>query len=100
MTMTHERTRSLIEARNVLKDLIQDPTVSENMKSKIAGALRHYPTESDILNAGEFEFLARHKLLSLGSMSVLALGTPFLSPSATYEGEKNFIEHNIKNNAD
>jgi hypothetical protein len=85
MTMPHERTRSLIEAEKVLLELRRDPHLSNNIKEKIDGVLRHYPTEEEIINAGKFEFLARQE------SNTLNLVSPFLSPSTTYEGEQDFI---------
>jgi len=86
MTMPHERTRSLIEAEKVLVSLSHDPSISETMRDRIKGVLRHYPTESEIIIHGSYEFLSRIKEHSFN------IAPPFLSPSPTFDGEKEFIE--------
>lgn len=86
MTMPHERTRSLIEAEKVLISLSRNPDISEAMRNRIKGVLRHYPSESEILYQGHYEFISRIKGHSLDITS------PFLSPSPTFDGEKEFIE--------
>lgn len=86
MTMPHERTRSLIEAEKVLISLSHDPSISETMRNRIKTVMRHYPTENEIVAQGRYEFFLRIRGHSLDITS------PFLSPSTTFEGQKEFIE--------
>jgi hypothetical protein len=90
MTMPHERTRSLIEAEKMLVELRKDPALSDKMRDRISGILRHYPSESEILYQGRYDFISRMKGHSLD------ITQPFLSPSSTFEGEKAFIEKHKK----
>lgn len=55
MTMPHERTRSIIQARYFLIDLSHDQTLTEAVRNEARRLLRHYPTSNEILLAGKVE---------------------------------------------
>ncbi len=48
MTMPEERTRALIMAGDFLRELMQSPDVSEEIRRQAMVVLRHYPTEDEI----------------------------------------------------
>lgn len=48
MTMPDERTRALVMAGDFLRELIQSPDVSEEIRRQAIVVLRHYPTEDEI----------------------------------------------------
>ena len=55
MTMPHERTRSIIQARDFLVDLSHDQALPESMRNEARRLLRHYPTSNEILLAAKVE---------------------------------------------
>lgn len=55
MTMPHERTRSIIQARDFLVVLSRDPALPEATRNEARRLLRHYPTSKEILLAGKVE---------------------------------------------
>jgi hypothetical protein len=55
MTMPGERTRALIQARDLLVELAQDPALSESIQRQAHQLLRHYPHANEILRAGQLE---------------------------------------------
>lgn len=55
MTMPHERTRSIIQARDFLADLSHDQALPESIRNEARRLLRHYPTSNEILLAGKVE---------------------------------------------
>lgn len=55
MTMPHERTRSIIQAREFLVDLSQDQDLPETIRTEAHRLLRHYPTANEVLLAGRIE---------------------------------------------
>ncbi|WCM54475.1 hypothetical protein OH720_13545 [Pseudomonas sp. WJP1] len=55
MTMPHERTRSIIQARDFLVDLSQDQALPESIRNEARRLLRHYPTSNEVLLAGKVE---------------------------------------------
>lgn len=55
MTMPHERTRSIIQARDFLVDLSHDQALPESIRNEARRLLRHYPTSNEILLAGKVE---------------------------------------------
>jgi hypothetical protein len=55
MTMPSERTRALIQTRDLLVELAQDSALSESIRRQARQLLRHYPTSSEILRAGQIE---------------------------------------------
>ncbi|MNH91925.1 hypothetical protein D3C81_861980 [compost metagenome] len=63
MTMPHERTRSIIQARNFLIDLSHDQTLTEAVRNEARRLLRHYPTSNEILLAGKLEEQMRNGLI-------------------------------------
>lgn len=70
MTMPNERTRALIQTRDFLVELAQDPTLSASIRRQARQLLRHYPHANEILRAGQLE-----------ERSVGRLTEPFLSAS-------------------
>ncbi|MHC8381904.1 BPSL0761 family protein [Pseudomonas sp. LB3P14] len=55
MTMPSERTRALIQTRDLLVELAQDTALSESIRRQAHQLLRHYPTSNEILRAGQLE---------------------------------------------
>ena len=55
MTMPSERTRALIQTRDLLVELAQDPGLSESIRRQARQLLRHYPHANEILRAGQLE---------------------------------------------
>jgi hypothetical protein len=55
MTMPNERTRALIQTRDLLVELAQDPTHSASIRRQAHQLLRHYPHANEILRAGQLE---------------------------------------------
>jgi hypothetical protein len=70
MTMPSERTRALIQTRELLVELAQDPALSESIRRQARQLLRHYPHAHEILRAGQLE-----------EQRVDRLTEPFLSSS-------------------
>ena len=70
MTMPNERTRALIQTRDLLVELAQDSALSESIRRQARRLLRHYPNSNEILRAG---------LLDEGRVDRLT--EPFLSSS-------------------
>jgi hypothetical protein len=48
MTMPDERTRALVMAGELLREILQLPDASQELKRQAHVVLRHYPTENDI----------------------------------------------------
>lgn len=55
MTVPSERTRALIQTRDLLVELAQDPGLSESIRRQARQLLRHYPHANEILRAGQLE---------------------------------------------
>lgn len=55
MTMPHERTRSIIQARDFLVELSHDQVLPESIRNEARRLLRHYPTSNEILLAAKAE---------------------------------------------
>lgn len=55
MTMPSERTRALIQTRDLLVELAQDSALSESIRRQARQLLRHYPTSNEILRARQLE---------------------------------------------
>ncbi|WP_316249781.1 BPSL0761 family protein [Pseudomonas sp. N40(2020)] len=53
--MPSERTRALIQTRNLLVELAQDSALSEPIRRQARQLLRHYPNSNEILRAGKLE---------------------------------------------
>ncbi|WP_372240697.1 BPSL0761 family protein [Pseudomonas sp. PB120] len=70
MTMPSERTRALIQTRDFLAELAQDPILAESIRRQARQLLRHYPHANEILRAGQ-----------LDEQRVDRLTEPFLSSS-------------------
>lgn len=55
MTLPHERTNSLLEARSFLLDLLDSkatPRVPKEIRKRARDVLRHFPTPLDLEEAG------------------------------------------------
>ncbi|MDP9691324.1 UNVERIFIED_ORG: hypothetical protein J2W82_005015 [Pseudomonas mohnii] len=74
MTMPHERTRSIIQARDFLVALSRDQALPESIRNEARRLLRHYPTSNEILLAGKVEEQMNN-----------GLPAPFLSSTIDYE---------------
>lgn len=55
MTMPHERSRAVVEARKFLIEISCDTGLPDKIRSDAKFILRHYPSESDVLMAGRIE---------------------------------------------
>lgn len=55
MTMPSERTRSLIQPRDLLVEICFEDAVSESFRTQARRLLRHYPCSAEILLAGKLE---------------------------------------------
>lgn len=55
MTMPCERTRSVIQAGEFLKELTQDVSLPEPIRRQAKHLLRHYPSRREMLLAGQVE---------------------------------------------
>lgn len=55
MTMPCERTRSVIQAREFLRELSQDVSLPESIRWEAKRLLRHYPSRREMLLAGQVE---------------------------------------------
>ena len=53
MTMTQERTRSVVQTRDFLKELSRDQNLPENIRDQAKILLRHYPTGEAVWLAGK-----------------------------------------------
>lgn len=65
MTMVHERTRSIIQTKEFLHDLLIDSSLPAHIRSQADQLLRHYPGSEDIWLAGRLEQKRRDELLKL-----------------------------------
>lgn len=55
MTMSSERTRSIIQTREFLVDLSRNQGLPEGVRIEASRLLRHYPTSQEVLLAGRLE---------------------------------------------
>jgi hypothetical protein len=55
MTMPSERTRALIQTRDLLVELAEDSALSASIRRQARQLLRHYPNANEILRAGQLE---------------------------------------------
>ncbi len=62
MTMVHERTRSVVQTRDFLRDLSRDSSLPESIRLHAERLLRHYPHAADIWLAGRLEERRREEL--------------------------------------
>ncbi len=58
MTLPHERTRSLIQARELLVELSRDPSLNEAIRAQAKVVLRHYPSKKEVLQIGKRDEMA------------------------------------------
>jgi hypothetical protein len=52
MTMPHERSRAIVQAREFLEQLSRDACQSEDVRRSAIHLLRHYPSKSEVLLQG------------------------------------------------
>ncbi len=62
MTMVHERTRSVVQTRDFLRDSSRDSSLPESIRLQAERLLRHYPEAADIWLAGKLEERRREEL--------------------------------------
>jgi len=62
VTMVHERTRSVVQTRDFLRDLSRDSSLPESIRLQAERLLRHYPEAADIWLAGKLEERRREEL--------------------------------------
>lgn len=55
MTMVHERTRSVVQTADFLKELAWDATLPDSVRNRAKRLLRHYPSAEDVWLAGKAE---------------------------------------------
>lgn len=61
MTMPCERTRSLVQTGEFLRELSRDQTLPESVRQQAKRLLRHYPEPWVIFGIGSFEELLQTK---------------------------------------
>lgn len=64
MTTVHERTRSVVQAADFLRDLTRDASLSSAVRHRAKALLRHYSSAEYIWLAGKAE-LCRQKQVAL-----------------------------------
>ena len=79
MTMPHERTRAVLQARDFLVELSKNKALPEEVWKGAKHLLRHYPSSSDIEIAGTIEQNSDHFSASFG---------PIFSASPEFEPGK------------
>lgn len=55
MSMVDERTRSVVQTAEFLRELAGDPALPEAIRTQAQRLLRHYPAPADIWRAGAIE---------------------------------------------
>lgn len=60
--MIHERTRSVVQTRDFLRDLTRDSSLPDSIRLQAEDLLRHYPKATDIWLAGKLEERRREEL--------------------------------------
>ena len=71
MTMVHERTRSVVQTEQFLRDIMRNKSVSESLRIQAESLLRHYPDADKIWRAGRQEKWQRKQLLLLEEKGAL-----------------------------
>ncbi|RPR66101.1 hypothetical protein IPC1040_32540 [Pseudomonas aeruginosa] len=80
MTRPHERTRSLVQTEEFLRELAKNPELPESIRGEARRLLRHYPDAETVFSLGKFEeFLEstspddpRRELVIRGRLAVLS----------------------------
>lgn len=62
MTMVNERTRSVVQTREFLRDLSRNESLPESIRIQAKRLLRHYPEPAAIWLAGKAEEARREQL--------------------------------------
>ena len=65
VTMVHERTLSVVQTRDFLRDLSMDSSMPDPIRLQAERLLRHYPEAADIWLAGKLEERRREELCHL-----------------------------------
>ncbi|MBD7976813.1 BPSL0761 family protein [Serpens gallinarum] len=55
MTLPHERTRAVVQTYDFLVELSLDASLPHSIRHDALFLLRHYPSQADVLQAGENE---------------------------------------------
>jgi hypothetical protein len=55
MTMPYERTRTVVQTLDFLLELSRDLSLPERVRRDASFLLRHFPSKSDVLLAGQIE---------------------------------------------
>ncbi len=55
MTMPHERSRAIVQAKEFLEELSRDASQSEEVRRAAIHLLRHYPSKSEVLLQGRIQ---------------------------------------------
>ena len=55
MTVVHERTRSVVQTEQFLRDIMRNKSVPESLRIQAESLLRHYPDADKIWRAGRQE---------------------------------------------
>lgn len=58
MTLPYERTRAIVETRDFLTHLLGNRRVPASVRNEARWLLRHYPSASDVLQAGWHEVVS------------------------------------------
>lgn len=58
MTLPHERTRSLIQAGELLQELSKDTGLAETIRKQATAVLRHYPSKEEVVQIGKRDEMA------------------------------------------
>ncbi len=53
--MPHERTRSLVQTEEFLRELAKNPELPESIRTEAKRLLRHYPDAQTVFSLGKFE---------------------------------------------
>lgn len=80
MTIPDERTRSIIQTGDFLRELAKNHTIPESVRKQAKCLLRHYPEPWVVFAIGTFEELVTTKDPSDPSRELaISVHTPFLS---------------------
>lgn len=58
MTLPHERTRSLVQAGELLAEISKDHSLPDEIRAQAKVVLRHYPSSKEILLIGKRDEMA------------------------------------------
>lgn len=82
MTMPHERTRSIIQAGEFLRELSKDQSIPDSIRQQAKHLLRHYPEPWVVFSIGQYEELLQTlDPLDPKREEIIQLHSKFLSSS-------------------